>query len=74
MASIVDTLQRFFNWAQSAVDNFQQILHFVGLVVRICLNYAKYILSVFPGWVYGILVGILVVSAIYVIVGRSSSS
>ena len=74
MRSILDTMIRFFNWVQETIDHAADLIHFVGQVIRIVISYAKYILSVFPGWVYGILVGIIVVSALYVILGRSSSS
>lgn len=74
MIKIIETITNFFQWV---VDIFKTIGSMIVTLVNIlgkCLDYLKSILEILPGWMYVILVVLIVVCVVYKVLGREGNS
>lgn len=74
MASIFEAIQNFFRFFVNGVSNiinvFQRVIDLLGK----CLTYITSFLSILPGWVYAVVIVLVVVCLIYKVLGREGSS
>ena len=74
MIKIITSITDFFSWVINMVKTLGQIIvRFIGVLGQ-CVGYLKDVLGILPGWIYVILVVLIVVCVLYKVLGREGNA
>lgn len=70
----LEYIKDFFTWVIELVKTIGQLIVKLISILGYCIDYLKNALSVLPGWMYVILIVLLVICVIYKVLGREGNS
>lgn len=74
MTKIIEYLGNFFQW----IGNFfTSIFNTISSIIKVlgkCLDYVKDVLNILPGWIYAVIIVLVVVCVLYKILGREGNA
>lgn len=74
MTKGLEYLGDFFQWFIDLFKSIGGIITSVVSVLGTCVDYLGEILSILPGWMYAILIVLVVVCVLYKVLGREGNS
>lgn len=74
MEKIIEYLRDFFDSISSGIETITGSVKSMINICKISIDYLMDVLSIFPAWLYAILVVLITVCVIYKILGREGDS
>lgn len=74
MTKALEYISDFFQWFIDLFKTSGQILTSVVSILGTCVDYLKNVLSILPGWMYAVLVVLVVVCVLYKVLGREGNA
>lgn len=74
MFKIIESITDFFSWVICIVKAIGQFFVILIDVLGNCVDYLENALSILPGWLYAILIVLIVVCVLYKVLGREGNS
>ncbi len=74
MIKIIETVSDFFQWFIDIFKTIGKMFTSLFNILGICIDYLKDVLSILPGWMYVILVVLIIVCVVYKILGREGNA
>lgn len=74
MTKIIEYIGGFFQWFIDLFKSIGSVLTSVISILSSCVEYLKDVLSILPGWMYAVLVVLIILCVLYKVLGREGNS
>lgn len=74
MTKALEYIGDFFQWFIDLFKTLGQIITSVVSILGTCVDYLKNVLSILPGWMYAVVVVLVIVCVLYKVLGREGNA
>ena len=74
MTKALEYIGDFFQWFIDLFKSLGQIITSVVSILGTCVDYLKNVLSILPGWMYAVVVVLVIVCVLYKVLGREGNA
>lgn len=74
MTKALEYIGDFFQWFIDLFKTLGQIITSVVSILGTCVDYLKNVLSILPGWMYAVVVVLIIVCVLYKVLGREGNA
>lgn len=74
MNKVLEYVGDFFQWFIDLFKTLGEVLSSVVSILGTCVDYLKNVLSILPGWMYAVVVVLVIVCVLYKVLGREGNA
>ncbi len=74
MTKALEYIGDFFQWFIDLFKTFGGIITTLISILGSCVDYLKNVLSILPGWMYAVVVVLVIVCVLYKVLGREGNA
>lgn len=74
MNKVLEYVGDFFQWFIDLFKTLGEVLSSVVSILGTCVDYLKNVLSILPGWMYAVVVVLVILCVLYKVLGREGNA